>query len=219
MITGRPARQVLALGRLEGLADQLVAQGDDLYLMGQYGNERWSAHDRRVVSPRPPKGLAALVAELPGLLRRYDAADAWVEDKGLAVAVHTRRMSDPQGAFDRLLGPVTDVARRHHLTVEPGRLVIEVRAAGMDKGTAVRRLARELDAGSLVFVGDDLGDVEAFRAVRELRSAGLPSLLVCSGSSEQGVLIEMSDAVVDGPDGVVDFLRGLATDIRMARPS
>ncbi len=217
VITGRPARQVLALGGLDEVGDQLGAQGRDLYVLGQYGNERWSSHDRRVISPKPPRGLATLMSELPGLLRRYDAADAWIENKGLAVGVHTRRMSDPQVAFDRLVGPVTEAARSHDLTVEPGRLVIEVRASGMDKGVAVHRIAEELDARGFVFVGDDLGDIEAFRAVGELRSAGMPALLVCSGSTEQEVLAEMSDAVVDGPDGTMAFLRELVHDIRRAR--
>jgi trehalose 6-phosphate phosphatase len=217
VITGRPARQVLALGGLDDVGNQLGARGRDLYVLGQYGNERWSSHDRRVISPKPPHGLATLMSELPGILRRHDAADAWIEEKGLAVGVHTRRMADPKAAFERLLGPVTEAARSHDLTVEPGRMVIEVRAAGMDKGAAVRRIAEELDAGGFVFVGDDLGDLEAFRAVRELRSTGMPTLLVCSGSTEQEALVELADAVVDGPDGVMAFLRELVADIRSAR--
>jgi len=217
VITGRPARQVLALGGLDEVGDQLGSRGRDLYVLGQYGNERWSSHERRVISPKPPHGLATLMSELPGLLRRHDAADAWIEEKGLAIGVHTRRMADPQAAFDRLVGPVSEAAKSHRLTVEPGRLVIEVRAAGMDKGAAVHRMAEELDAGGFVFVGDDLGDIEAFRAVQELRAGGMPGLLVCSGSTEQEALVEMSDAVVDGPDGVMAFLRELIADIRRAR--
>lgn len=217
VVTGRPARQVLALGSLEEVADRIGAHGGDLYVLGQYGNERWSRHDRRVISPEPPRGLADLVDELPGILARHDAAGAWVEDKGLAVAVHTRRLADAQAAFDRLVGPVAEAARSHDLQVEPGRMVIEVRAAGMDKGAAVRRLADELDAGGFVFVGDDLGDLEAFRAVRELRSRGMPGLLVCSGSVEQQALVELADVVVEGPDGVLAFLRELVADIAQSR--
>lgn len=217
VITGRPARQVLALGGLDDVGDQLGGQGRDLYVMGQYGNERWNSHDRRVISPKPPHGMATLISELPGILRRYDASGAFIEEKGLAVGVHTRRLDDPQAAFDRLLPPITEAARRHDLTVEPGRMVIEVRAPGMDKGAAVHRIAEELDAGGFVFIGDDLGDVEAFRAVRELRAAGMPGLLVCSGSTEQSALVEMADAVVDGPDGVMAFLGDLVEDIRQVR--
>ncbi len=170
-----------------------------------------------MISPKPPHGLATLMSELPRILRRHDAEDAWIEEKGLAIGVHTRRMDDPQGAFDRLLDPVTEAARSHDLTVEPGRMVIEVRAGGMDKGHAVHKLAEDLEAGGFVFVGDDLGDVEAFKAVLELRDGGMPTLLVCSGSHEQHALRDMADVVAPGPDGVITVLRELVDDIRHLR--
>jgi trehalose 6-phosphate phosphatase len=217
VVTGRPARQVLALGDLDHVGDEIGEAGRELVIFGQYGNERWTSTARRVISPKPPAGLAGLIAELPRLLREADAADAWVEEKGLAVAVHTRRTGDPRAAFDRLLPVLTEAARARDLAVEPGRLVIEVRAPGMDKGVALRRLVEEYDAGAVVFVGDDLGDVPAFETAAELRSGGLPALLVCSGSDEEPALAALADVVVAGPDGVMDFLRKLTADLRAAR--
>jgi trehalose 6-phosphate phosphatase len=213
VVTGRPVRQVLALGSLPALGERIAAAGGTLLVLGQYGNERWSSADGQVVSPEPPDGLAAVTARLPEVLREVDAGDAWVEEKGLAVAVHTRRLPDARAAFDRALPALTRLARAHGLDVEPGRLVVEVRAPGMDKGAAVRALAGELDAGALAFVGDDLGDVEAFRAVARLREGGLPGLLVCSGSDEQPALVELADLVVPGPDGVVAWLGELAAAV------
>jgi trehalose 6-phosphate phosphatase len=101
--------------------------------------------------------------------------------------------------------------------LEPGRNVIEARSPGMDKGTVVRDLAQEVDAGGFLFAGDDLGDVEAFEAVAELGDRGLATLLVCSASDEESALVELSDVLVDGPEGVLDLLRQLtsdATDLR-----
>src|SRR4029079_6851663 len=115
VITGRPARQVLALGGLDEVGNQLGERGRDLYVFGQYGNERWYSHDHRVISPQPSHGLAPLMSELPRILRRHDAEDAWIEEKGLAIGVHTRRMDDPQAAFDRLLHPGAQPPRRHTL--------------------------------------------------------------------------------------------------------
>ena len=174
VITGRPARQVLALGGLDDLGNAAGERGRSLIVLGQYGNERWTSQERRVISPKPPRGLSTLLSELPGVLRRHGAGEAYLEEKGLAVGVHTRRLDDPQAAFDRLLGPVTELADRFEMAVEPGKYVIEVRAPGMDKGAAVRRLVDDLDAGGFVFIGDDLGDLEAFKAVAELREEGLP---------------------------------------------
>jgi len=217
VVTGRPVRQVLVLGGLDEVGEALGGAGRELVVLGQYGNERWTSTARRVVSPRPPAGLAGLIADLPGLLRKADATQAWVEEKGLAVAVHTRRTPDPVAVFDRLLPVLTEAARARGLAVEPGRLVIEVRAPGMDKGVALRRLVAEYDAGAVVFVGDDLGDVPAFEAADALRAAGLPALLVCSGSDEEPALAALADLVVDGPDGVMAFLRRLTADLEAAR--
>ena len=214
VITGRPARQVLDLGGLEEVGDALAGADADLYVFGQYGNERWSSKSRRIVSPRPPRGLASFERELTGVLRRADAADAWVEDKGLAVAVHTRRLADGDAAFRRLLPLIRDLAKNHELITEPGRNVIEVRSAGMHKGLAVRTLVDELDAGAFLFAGDDLGDMEAFEAVAELRAACMPTLLVCSASAEESALVPLSDVVVKGPEGVLDLLRQLTSDAR-----
>jgi trehalose 6-phosphate phosphatase len=214
VITGRPARQALDLGGLETVGRTIGDRGKELYLFGQYGDERWSSTGRRIISPRPPPGLATFLRDLPRTLRDADAADAWVEDKGLAHAVHTRRMADPDAAYERLLGPLRELADRNGLVLEPGRQVIEVRAPGMDKGRAVETLAKEVDAGAFVFAGDDLGDVEAFEAVAALAKDGMPTLLVCSASEEQIALVERADVVVHGPEGVLDLLRRLTADAR-----
>jgi trehalose 6-phosphate phosphatase len=213
VITGRPARKALALGGLDDVGAEIGDTGRELFVFGQYGYERWSSTQRRVVSPRPPRGLSAFLRDLPRVLRDADAADAFVEDKGLAIAVHTRRLDDPVGAYDRLLPRLTELAERRGLAVEPGRNVIEMRSPGMDKGVVVRKLAAEVDAGGFLFAGDDLGDVEAFEAVAELRDRGLATLLVCSASQEESTLLELSDVVVPGPDGVLDLLRRFTADV------
>ena len=217
VVTGRPARQALDLGGLEAVGNAIGESGRELFVLGQYGNERWTSTDRRVISPKPPRGLATFMGGLPRLLREGDAAGAWVEEKGLAVAVHTRRLDDPDAAFERLLPILTDAAKSHEMDVEPGRRVIEIRAHGMNKGAAVRKLVDELGARAVVFFGDDLGDVEAFKAVQELRSDGYPGLLVCSASDEQNALADMADIVVAGPGGVLDLLREMRADIKAAR--
>lgn len=212
VITGRPARQAIALGGLDAVGEELARHDRTLHLMGQYGNERWSSVDRRVSSPPPPTGLSDFMTGLPDLLRRHDAGNAFVEEKGLAVAVHTRRLPDPTGAYSRLLPALTEAAEAHGLGVEPGRLVIELRAPGMHKGQALRTFHAEVGGHGVMFAGDDLGDVEAFRAVAALREEGLPGLLVCSASEEQPALVELSDIVVDGPAGVLAFFRRFAED-------
>ncbi|WP_089101832.1 trehalose-phosphatase [Streptomyces hyaluromycini] len=206
VVTGRPAEVAVRHG---GFAD--VPGLEHLVVLGHYGAERWDAATGEITSPPPHPGIAAARAELPALLDRVGAAHGtWIEEKGFAVAVHTRRADDPQATFDSLRAPLTDLATRHALIVEPGRLVLELRPPGMDKGVALREYAREIGAGSVLYAGDDLGDIPAFAAVEKLRAEGVPGLLVCSGSEEVTDLADRADLVVEGPEGVVRLLRSLA---------
>ncbi|MFF2504987.1 trehalose-phosphatase [Streptomyces sp. NPDC058067] len=209
VITGRPADVAVRHGGFAG-----VPGLEHLVVLGHYGAERWDAVTGAVHAPPPHPGVAAVRAELPGVLETLKpvgaSRGAWVEEKGRAVAVHTRRASDPQAAFEALRAPLTDLAARHGLIVEPGRFVLELRPPGMDKGAALTAYVREAGAGSVLYAGDDLGDLPAYAAVDKLRSDGVPGLLVCSGSAEVTELADRSDVVVDGPEGVVGLLSGLA---------
>jgi trehalose 6-phosphate phosphatase len=206
VITGRPAGVAVRHGGFAGIPGL-----EHLVVLGHYGAERWDAVTGTVHAPAPHPGVAAVRAELPGVLESVGAwRGTWIEEKGRAVAVHTRRAADPQAAFEALRAPLSDLAARHGLIVEPGRLVLELRPPGMDKGAALSAYVREVGATSVLYAGDDLGDLPAFAAVDELRKDGVPGLLVCSGSSEVTELAERADVVVDGPEGVVGLLSGLA---------
>jgi len=214
VITGRPVRQAVELGSLDQVADALP-DGAQLFVLGQYGNERWDSTSREFTSPPPPDGLSDFLDELPSLLLENRAGEAFVEHKAIAVAVHTRRLSHPQAALDRLLPVLSEAAARHGLGVEPGKFVVEVRGTGMHKGEAVRAIREELSADGFVYAGDDLGDLEAFKAVAALREQGAPGLLICSGSEEQPALVgllDLADVIADGPGGVLALLRQLARD-------
>ncbi|MFF2998503.1 trehalose-phosphatase [Streptomyces sp. NPDC057950] len=207
VVTGRPAGVAVRHGGFAG-----VPGLDHLVVLGHYGAERWDARTGTVSAPAPHPGVAAVRAELPGVLDRIGAwHGTWIEEKGRAVAVHTRRATDPQAAFESLRAPLADLATRHGLIVEPGRMVLELRPPGMDKGVALLEYVREVGAEAVLYAGDDLGDLPAFAAVDKLRSDGVPGLLVCSGSSEVAELAERADLVVDGPAGVVGLLRALAS--------
>ncbi|MEC4020050.1 trehalose-phosphatase [Streptomyces sp. H27-D2] len=206
VITGRPASVAVRYGGFAG-----VPGLEHLVVLGHYGAERWDAVTGTVQAPAPHPGVAAVEAELPGVLDEVDAwRGTWIEDKGRAIAVHTRRATDPQAAFELLLAPLGELAARHGLIVEPGRLVLELRPPGMDKGVALAEYVRESGASSILFAGDDLGDLAAFAAVEKLRSEGLAGVLVCSGSAEVTELAARADLVVEGPAGVVDLLDAIA---------
>jgi trehalose 6-phosphate phosphatase len=202
IITGRPAAEAVELG---GFADV-----PGLIVLGHYGAERWQ--DGVLASLPVPPGIAAARAALPGLLAAAGAAAGTrVEDKATSLAVHTRQTADPEAALQLLLAPLTALAADTGLALEPGRLVLELRPRGTDKGLALRGLIAERRPGSVLFCGDDLGDLAAFEVIRALRADGLASCTVASASEEVPQVVAAADLVVGGPPGVVALLAALAT--------
>jgi len=205
IITGRPARAAVELGRFAGIPGLIV--------IGHHGWERWEGGE--LTSPPPPPEVEQARARLPGVLAAAGAADGtWVEDKSHALVVHTRQTADPEAALALLAGPLADLAGQTGLDCKPGRLVIELRPRGVDKGTAITALAAERDPAAVLFAGDDLGDIPAFEAVHALRATGRAGVAVCSASGEVTALAGHADLVVDGPAGVTALLVRLADAVR-----
>jgi trehalose 6-phosphate phosphatase len=208
VITGRPARTAVRLGgfdRHAGLGRMVV--------LGQYGAERWDARGHHFRAEPEPEAIGRIEAELPDLLAGLGLSGARVEHKGRAIGVHTRQLPDPAGAFATLQPVLDDLARRHALKLEPGKFVLEIRSDGSDKGDAVRHIAAETGAKQIIFIGDDLGDLPAFDAVRDLRADGTPGLLICSASHEEDALTIHADLVAAGPAGVAVWLAALADEL------
>lgn len=201
IITGRPAADAVRLGGLENVPGLIV--------LGHYGAERWQ--DGTVTAAPVPPGIAVVRDELPRVLAGLRAgagapAGTRIEDKGTALAVHTRQTADPEGALRLLREPLAKLATEAGLGIEPGKAVLEIRPTGSDKGGALTALVAERGARSVLFCGDDLGDLAAFAAVRDLRADGVAGCCVASQSPESGKVAEAADLVVDGPAGIVRLM-------------
>ncbi|GAC1328176.1 MAG: trehalose-phosphatase [Mycobacteriales bacterium] len=206
ILTGRPVRDVLRLTGVEGAGGL-----SGLVVLGHYGLERWDAATGETTAPEQDAGVSELRRRLPELLADQQAPrETDIEDKGHSLAVHTRRTPDPAATLAALTPALARLAAEVGLELVPGRSVAELRPAGMDKGAALVALVRERAAGSVLFAGDDLGDLPAYDAVEALRADGVPGLTVCSESAEVAELSARADLVVPGPEGVVALLRELA---------
>ncbi len=201
VITGRPAADAVDLGGFAAVPGLIV--------IGHYGWQRWQ--DGQLTAAAATPAVQAARRALPGVLRQAGAPDGtWIEDKTHAVAVHTRGTADPEAALRRLRGPLGELADGLGLAAEPGRFGIELRPPGVDKGTALTGLAAERAARSVLFCGDDLGDLPAFAAVRSLRAGGIPGCAVASASAESPQVAAEADLVVAGPGGIVALLAAIA---------
>jgi trehalose 6-phosphate phosphatase len=204
VVTGRPAEVVVRLGGLDSVPGLCVE--------GQYGAEHWVAG--RLTAPDDPAEVAEARPALPAALAEAGAdPGVWVEDKRLALVVHTRRTRDPDGELDRLRPALERFAARYGLEPHPGKMVMELRPPGFDKGGVLLRLAEDRAPAAVLFAGDDVGDLPGFAAVEQLREAGTPGLTVASASAEAVEVAQAADVAVDGPAGVVELLSRLADAI------
>src|SRR2546429_310242 len=105
--------------------DEVMAGADGgevpgLIVLGHYGLERWQ--DGALTAPPPPPGVETARARLPEVLAGAGAAEGVrIEDKGSALAVHTRRAADPARALAALRGPLAGLAADAGLGGEAGR--------------------------------------------------------------------------------------------------
>lgn len=187
VVTGRRSEEVAAFLPVPGLR-----------FLGLYGMEEAAPELRRTVMPRAQEA-AAVVPE------------AWVEDKGISVAIHYRQAPDPLVAREALLGCLGDVAMQAGLEVMEGKMVIELVPPGHRmKGGAVERLVADNALSAVLFAGDDVADLDAFASLDRLNTGGLITLKVAvRGPETPDELLAAADVVVDGPEGLVALLRRL----------
>lgn len=117
-----------------------------------------------------PHGLGRVRSEVNAYAEKV--AGLIAETKPAGVALHYRLAPGEADAAERFM---RDLAASSGLALQRGKMVIELRAPGADKGDAVQALMTEPDfAGARpVFVGDDLTDEHAFDAAAMLGGAGI----------------------------------------------
>ena len=201
VVSGRPVDFLIAHLPVPGLT-----------LVGQYGLESY-ADGVLTVDPRTQPYLdgiaeAAALAEarLPGI---------YVERKGTtAITLHWRTASDRAA---EVVAVAADLASRFGLDApQRGRKAVELRPpVPVDKGTVVEQLVAGFAVGA--FAGDDLGDVPAFAALERAVAAGRLERAVRIGvlSPEAPPELRASvDALVDGPEGLLDLLAAVVERAR-----
>jgi len=148
-------------------------------LAGQHGLERRDAAGRLWIHAAPPgakcaikEALAPVLARHPGLL---------LEDKGLTLALHYRQAPHLAAYVHRLMARVMQQAG-DGLELQKGKRVMEIKPAGIDKGTAVAEYLAEspFRGRHPVFIGDDLNDEHGFA---EVNRVGGISIKVGPGTS------------------------------------
>ncbi len=170
----------LVTGRSISDVDSLLPDAP-LAVAGQHGCERRDTGGTYHIYAPSPATHARLRALLAGLANRHEGL--LLEDKGVTIALHYRRSPLAATDINRTLRAwlAGDGAARDYV-MQPGKMLVEVRPEGRDKGTAIRDFMREAPfAGRRpVYVGDDCTDEHAFLVVCKL---GGWSIKVGAGST------------------------------------
>ncbi len=198
---GMRAAVLAAATRLDG-ALAIVTGRDVRDLAARTPDALWraGAHGSEVIAPgetpRPNAETAALAAEAETAFAELDGV--WVEPKGPVVAVHFRQA--PQREAEVLRELETIAARHPDYIVQRGKMVVEAKPRGANKGAAVEAfMQRSPFAGRTpVMIGDDTTDEDGFRAAARL---GGWAVKVGDGPSDARYRLADVEAVRDWLEG------------------
>jgi trehalose-phosphatase len=172
VITGRPAAEIAPM----------LALDSPLEVWGLHGAERLYPDGRRELE-QAPAATQAKLEELRQLLRR-DSLGGLFEDKANGVVMHWRGVSrrKAERIEQRTRALFAPLARMEGLALLEFDAGLELRV-GRNKGGAVEAILAEAGAGAgghadspVAYLGDDLSDEPAFRAVNRVGRRGLSLL-------------------------------------------
>jgi len=142
-------------------------------IWGSHGWERLQPHGEYNVGRISPSALEVLVTA-DEWIAEIEALGARCERKPAALAFHWRGLENIRvaGIRDKVFEKWTELGYVNGLAWHDFDGGIELRAAGPDKGDVVRTLVAEAGPGAVfAYLGDDLTDEPAFKAVPEAGAA------------------------------------------------
>jgi trehalose 6-phosphate phosphatase len=219
----RPLLAVVAVVTGRSVTDGRAMVGvDGLVYVGNHGLEVWTARGPELVPEARawlPRVAAVLddVARQLELLANEDRRGVIIENKGVSASLHYRLATDPERARRLLLEILARYAVTGGLRVEEGRMVINVLPPlSVTKGSAVTWLVREHALNRIVYLGDDVTDGHAFRALATLRqSEGIQALgIAVVGAETPPSVQQLADASVPSVVAVAELLGGVVDRLR-----
>ena len=179
LVSGRPIEQ------LDALAAPWYGPA-----AGVHGAERRDAEGNLQRISLPVEVEQSLRAELQNAMASWPGTQ--LEVKGMAFALHYRQAMQHEQDVMRLAAQ--SVKRFPGLALQPGKCVVEIKPAGIDKGAAISDFMQQppFAGRTPVFIGDDLTDEKGFLAVNARQGV---SIKVGEGSTQAHYRLHDVDAV------------------------
>lgn len=165
--------------------------------IGTHGGEIRSAKGEVTrIAPLPDtvrEVFTGLAEHIPGLL---------LEDKKCAMALHYRLAPEAKPVLTSAMEKHAGLFAQENIHILHGKAVIEARPNGIDKGSAVLKLARQkpFKGRTVLFGGDDTTDLDVFRILPRLGGRGF----------SVGQRFPGAEHVFETPRAVRQWLAGLA---------
>lgn len=213
-LKGRITLMSVLSGRAVSDVSQKVATDGVLYV-GNHGAE-YLVDGRLEIAPGVEEYRSTLVKVFDHLKQNV-VGDGFVwQDKVHSASVHYRLAPDTTEAERVLSAALASSPESELLEVFWGKLVLEIRPpTGVNKGFAMRKLATDYALESVIFIGDDITDLDAITAVNEMDADGtLQGLGVAVVQHDSPPsLLKSTKYSLRGVPEVAEFMRWLGTVI------
>jgi len=143
-----------------------------LPIAGLHGLERRDSVGRLWIHASPPTAKGAIKEALAPILARHPGL--LLEDKGLTLALHYRQAPALAAYVHRVMSYLATL-HGPDLELQRGKFVVEVKPAGINKGTAITEYLSEspFRGRRAVFIGDDQNDEYGLAAVNALNGISI----------------------------------------------
>ena len=203
----------IVTGRSSERARDIMGVPELLYV-GNHGLERLE-QGRLTIAEEVEPHLHFLEQVLESLRGRFSQDGLMYETKEGSFAIHYRHTPDPQRACQDLVKGIEELAGGRVRVVMGKQVVNVLPPVDLTKGTAVTSLVKEYGLSEAIVMGDDVTDIDAFRAARALVAAGgfstLGIAVVGSGAPQE--LLRLADYTLDSVAEAEEFLTWLARQV------
>jgi trehalose 6-phosphate phosphatase len=190
--------------------------------IGNHGLETWINGERHIDETvrRYRPSIVAAIEELQSNL----TVGMWIEDKYATATLHYRMTPNPHETQRKLAPLMQEIAERHGLVTHGGNRLFELRPpVNKNKGTALEKLVTDYDLDAVLYIGDDLTDVDALKVAHELRIAhqcyGVGIGVMSKDNPSGSEISAVADVVANGVQDVEHLLGWLAEAVCEAKIS
>lgn len=185
---------------------------DEMVYIGNHGLERWAGDhsEFRRDAQNCPAVIKAAIEELTPLLSMKCIS---IDDKKVTATIHYRLCPEPQLARRDILALIRTSPHVRGLRIVQEKMAFDLLPpVKIDKGTALLELIQEYNLQGGVYLGDDLTDIDAFRALHtaccDFDFQGFAIGVTGKGMPEK--LAEEADFTLNGVNEVERFLEWLS---------